>query len=111
MVRKEFWSTFLKKFESQGTKTINLLQQNQHLEEDKFLSAMKREMSVMTGKSVCRFIEACEVQRSRIPYIYNYRIPYFSEKLNLKVSIERHENPSITWRIYEMMPKKMIWRS
>jgi hypothetical protein len=39
MVRKEFWSTFLKKFQSQGTKTINILQRNQPLEEDKFLWA------------------------------------------------------------------------
>jgi hypothetical protein len=106
MVRKEFWSTFLKKFESQGKETINLLQQNQHSEEDKFLSAMKREMSVMKGKPVCRFIEACEVQSSRIFSIQNSWIPYLPEQLNLKVSIERHEKPRITWRISELMPKK-----
>ena len=60
----------------------------------------------MTGKPVCRFIEACEVQSSRFSYFPNYRIPYMSEQLNLKVSTERPEKPSTAWRISELMPKK-----
>ena len=67
MLRKEFWSAFQKKLESRGTETLNLLQQSQNSEEDEILSGMKREMSVMIGKPVCRYIEACQVKNSWMP--------------------------------------------
>lgn len=58
---------------------------------------MKRDMSVITGKPVCRSIEGCEIQS--VWYTYY-------EQVVMKASIERLEKPSTSWKISELMPRK-----